>query len=732
MNTAGHCIFCESFSHWIEIIIRDEHNQPFDNIKGTLYAPNGIQKFPITVGEDPILIKNLAPGKVYIELDYEQWLNNAQKRAPFDGEKQNSPVDLWLNNNPTGYLETDRQLFNITVGDLAKKPISNPYIVEDEGKVYSDLSTRQKAGMLDELKLETDKSYFLKVRGSNYITLRFGMFFDGTGNNTYSSTWGLNEYENYYSKWKRIYDSNCSILAKKKSTSVTKIKTKELGIDCFKMPNSEFYKKSAVCNEPTNVQKLHDLYCSPENHTNYNKNDKKIEHAIYITGVGTENCDFVKSAEESNWGAGLGINKFGVNEKTERGMDLIIDFIKNEFVKIIDDSESVDIDGVGRFEFDVFGFSRGAAVARNFINYLFNKSSLKKSYEKPMWLALVNEELNKLGLPLASFFNIEENRSCEVMFAGIYDTVCSVANIFCGDFSNHNDYNPLVKLWVDPKRVRKLIHLTADPNIEVRWNFCLNKINEADNFKEYTLFGAHSDIGGGYIASPTLSKDDYYLPMYENKVIYEIKFNETKAIFTPPTYKNGTYNDVEDLPKSILMKYKDEIDEYVERECSSGWKKDNYVITLNSLKSPLPNQMNEYIYTLSLQRFVLVDGLLPRLYLRLMFGLAKYYDVPLDDNKGDIWKNKTAFKYYYVPDSYRHPDQPDLDYIQFGKICDSVLEMAKNGIVHPILESSEFLDALKDHNLIHHSSAEGLVNEPTYDKDKQCYHRKVFSCSKGQ
>lgn len=39
MSSTGahpHCQPCENLKHWIEIIVRDEHNQPFEGVSGVL------------------------------------------------------------------------------------------------------------------------------------------------------------------------------------------------------------------------------------------------------------------------------------------------------------------------------------------------------------------------------------------------------------------------------------------------------------------------------------------------------------------------------------------------------------------------------------------------------------------------------------------------------------------------------------------------------------------------
>lgn len=115
-----------------------------------------------------------------------------------------------------------------------------------------------------------------------------------------------------------------------------------------------------------------------------------------------------------------------------------------------------------------------------------------------------------------------------------------------------------------------------------------------------------------------------------------------------------------------------------------------------------------------------------------MFGLAQYYGVPMSDKDGTVWTNKNRYNLYYVPDNYKHPDLPELESLPFGNICHNVLEEAKNGKLYSVLKENKFLEDLKLHNLIHHSAAEGLVNEPTYDEDKERYYRACFSCKEGQ
>ncbi|EEW09148.1 conserved hypothetical protein [Vibrio mimicus VM573] len=195
-----HCQPCENLKHWIEIVVRDEHNQPFERVSGVLIDAMK-NKHPIELGSAPILIENLAPGPVEIQLDYDEWLKAAQDKSHPRNEEKNKPVEEFSSsysahkNGPIIYQE-------ITTGDLTKLP---------KAIILPTNHQKNKAGTL---KLFTDKTYILQVRAYKFITLRVGMFFDGTANNTYSAQWGKQQLENYYRKWKAKYDAECEINAK--------------------------------------------------------------------------------------------------------------------------------------------------------------------------------------------------------------------------------------------------------------------------------------------------------------------------------------------------------------------------------------------------------------------------------------------------------------------------------------------------------------------------------------
>lgn len=103
---------------------------------------------------------------------------------------------------------------------------------------------------------------------------------------------------------------------------------------------------------------------------------------------------------------------------------------------------------------DVYGFSRGAALARTFVN-------------------LVNMALRR------------HEPALSVRFVGVFDTVGSFG--MAGD-----DSDPGQNMYVDATDARGISHYTA--RHEHRQNFPLTVVTGVD--REYA--GVHSDVGGGY------------------------------------------------------------------------------------------------------------------------------------------------------------------------------------------------------------------------------------------
>ena len=151
-------------------------------------------------------------------------------------------------------------------------------------------------------------------------------------------------------------------------------------------------------------------------------------------------------------------------------------------------------DLVAKLTVNVFGFSRGAAAARNFI-YEISKEIVPAHYgsvsstsgaasfvpEKPAH--------GYLGFYLKKEkVKLNDNFVLEVCFAGLFDTVAK--------FLMYDDGGAEALNLDAVKNVKYILHLTALD--ERRSNFSLNKIPVSKTLIEKNLPGVHCDVGGSY------------------------------------------------------------------------------------------------------------------------------------------------------------------------------------------------------------------------------------------
>ena len=676
------CIPCEKMKYWIELMFVDEHNIPFKNISGRLTDASGTV-FIIQLTGKPVVMRSLASGPVSIVFDNATWLEESQQRTPLDSEPDNVTQRL----KALGHNNTAKKLITATTGDFVElestQTLPPKHIAEAEGEVH----------------LITNTSYVIKVKGFNYITLRVGLFFDGTGNNTYSSDWGIEQIKTFTPLWKSRFEI---------ASHNGRIPIKDLDDRCFQYPQDEKFRipienkpdesqcveiyevTGSAANEHTNIQKLFERYptiITP------NKKERIFYHSEYITGVGTGNSTDIAPADESLIGQGLGIGDYGVTQKAETGIQQLINdisFIK-QYIK--------DVDGIKKIELDIWGFSRGAAAARHFVNLVLEGKEGK--FATQIIKACQDNNIN-----FATNFNWQHNDSCEITFAGIFDTVAAITNFMTGDISPHNDKTGNVRLWLDPARVKHAVHLTASRKAEYRYNFCLNKFNPASNFIELEVPGCHSDIGGGYYASAAFDKG-YLLPLLENKCIKTLT-------------QRGRFFDFE--LKRTQKRFEDDLKQHQEKEVTMGWKAQNF--TVKSDITPLSGDQKQITSKLYYRR--VAHGELSRLYLRLMFGLASYYGVPLDDKNGSVWIKETS-------DNYNVPEF--IGSIPFGQYCETILKAAKDGEIDKIVKSlcnDKRLQDFMDNDLIHHSADGGIANHQFYKDDGSIALREIFECKQGQ
>ncbi|ASG01286.1 MULTISPECIES: T6SS phospholipase effector Tle1-like catalytic domain-containing protein [Vibrio] len=701
------CAPCENRTHWIEIIIRDEFNKPFEGITGTI-TDSAKHKFPVVLGEAPILLKTLAPGPVTLTLDAEQWLRESQGKLRTPNNEADPTLDFAKQYQD--HLGNSARFLNVTSGDLTE-------LTREQA-----LPVRHQKGQADACNLLTDKSYVLKVRGFNFITLRVGMFFDGTANNSYSAQWGKTQLENYYQTWKMKYKVDCDIISRKTGRLKNDIPATHLSSECFDYPKKDNFFISlfkndegeletvagSATNELTNVQKLFELYEKNQ----FSENRLAYSIAEYVTGIGTGNSTNIAPADESEiFGQGAGIGKYGVTAKVSTSIEQLSTSIIN-IKSVFAEADPNTVDGFNKLQFDVFGFSRGAAAARHFINVVLDG-------EQGEFAQAFSKACQKSGIPLAYGFDWSEadeaKASCEITFAGLFDTVASVVDLLSFDFSTHHD-NGDVRLWIDPQRVRRAVHLTADPSIECRYNFSLNHLNSVDSvdhFHEFVLPGAHSDIGGGYHSRLSYNNSDYFLPILEKKLV-----------------KRASRSFSDRWDKDRAEQYvRRKLSEYKQRDLATGWQESDYVEPEVEFIEQGKKEGGRVVGRLYIQRKV--EGELSRVYLRLMYGLAEYHGVPVADADGFLWQNPEEYLYIVKDFTFQPVERFSFSLEQFSQ---QILDMAKQGQYTKL--ESEF-DAkrkqeLMQLNLFHHSSDDSFALKPLWDKSQGCYKRASYPCEEGK
>lgn len=671
-------------SHWIEIRIVDEYNQPLDAVLGELTDASG-KVYPIRASRSAIYKRGISAGAVSLKFDNASWFKCVEQRKPnLTGD---DPVQSWLDDNPIGYRATPITRLNATAGDFV------------DLKPNQTLAERHHAGQADEIALEADNSYLVRIQGFNYISLRIGVFFDGTGNNTYNALWGKQKLDDYSAEWAAKYQQAQHKIAGEKNILPEDVSIKDLPDNCFSPPNEQY--RNSVANEVTNIQKLFELYLQHSEQISWLTEKSQYRDKIYITGIGTDNTPELDSpSNDVMLGIATGAGEYGVIGKVEYAINELQDRLEI----VLDDILSSAIpfmDGIGEIVFDVFGFSRGAAAARHFVNVISDGKSSALAQ-------IVSESLKKRQILIAAGFCWEHDY-WRAGFVGIFDTVASVIRGLTSsgiDISTHNTDNGGVRLWIDERFVDNVVHIVASPITEYRYDFSLNNLNTGSKkFKQCVVPGAHSDIGGGYY-SRNAFEDGFLLPLLENVLIDSV----SGSIPEDSAYQKST-------TVSFLLK---QLEKSKQREAANGWfigEQDKYY-TVNVKERNIGKRI-ELTAELRLRR--LVEGDLSRLYLRLMYGLAEHHGVAFNQKAINVWDNPDD-KYFRV--------QSAIGDLAFGAISELVLHYAKQGVIYPILLDKEFAKDLMRNNLIHHSSADTIGMKPNDIEGRLQYRRAEFKCVK--
>lgn len=196
----------------------------------------------------------------------------------------------------------------------------------------------------------------------------------------------------------------------------------------------------------------------------YNGEANKYHAKFYIEGIATADLKDDEDAKLDHKAAAYGAGgKVGIPEKVKKGVEQLITSIS-----------TFESQGqINRIIIDTFGFSRGAAAARNFVSKIIQES--------------FNKALSKKGI---SFKHID------IRMVGLFDTVSSYDPHASQTTFNPNFKNDVIELDLNAIRIAKRIfHLTAAD--EFRENFSLTPVKIAGGV-EFSLPGAHADIGGSY------------------------------------------------------------------------------------------------------------------------------------------------------------------------------------------------------------------------------------------
>jgi hypothetical protein len=280
------------------------------------------------------------------------------------------------------------------------------------------------------------------------ITIILGIFFDGTGNNAVNTENMLNACT---AKHYNLANSEAEGI-------ISKCAKDEFGFSGVGATSYTGYY--------TNVYWLNKLYLNQ-----LILDNREAQYSIYIDGIGTG-----AGKSDSSIGQGLGISDTGVVAKTDKAVSLIPQKLRHAVTVVKDELSAYDV-VIKKIQFDIFGFSRGAAATRHFANRVQSEDA-----------AIISAI--RAGMAGTTF---EGSPAGKNRFIGIFDTVAAIGTPTNG-LNPHNADTGDVNIILRPGVAEKVFHITAAN--ECRFNFALNSIKPA--WPELALPGVHSDIGGGY------------------------------------------------------------------------------------------------------------------------------------------------------------------------------------------------------------------------------------------
>jgi hypothetical protein len=369
------------------------------------------------------------------------------------------------------------------------------------------------------------------------VHFTIGMFFDGTGNNRFNS-------ESVY------YDK-----LNEKNLVYTKVPKEK------KLPNGVVIDSgSSYWNPYSNVVLLHDLYETiNEDGSVVGENKSVVKIKEYIQGIGT-----LRDSEDDFWGSALGEMERGIVGKVAEGCNQLAKSIKGTLGDDKEiGSLTFDVFGFSRgaasarhFCNEILGKQSIEDITESIFPGNPSDRSTKNDNIQPPKTSKIMKPIGrkyKLGLlgralqlqktqhelmyydkPMNSQAKnnadllkdiekhriaYENNAPVKIRFVGLFDTVVAqmiIKNHFGKKFDIANLILPSplklpfgigtlaellfdkVKQKIDHLPIQQVVHLIAQD--EWRANFASTKAGVGHNIFEIALRGAHSDIGGSYMA----------------------------------------------------------------------------------------------------------------------------------------------------------------------------------------------------------------------------------------
>ena len=289
--------------------------------------------------------------------------------------------------------------------------------------------------------------------------------------------------------------------------------------------------------------------------------------SLYVSGIGTT----TGAADTPFPGLTYGRGRTGVLGKADQAGAQLIECLRH-FVSL-DAAHRIT-----RLHLDIFGFSRGAAAARHFVNQV-------------------------ASIPFKTQFELAPDFECVIQFVGLFDTVAAMGGLEdLGDVGD--EVNPGLNLYLGPKCARQVVQLNARD--ELRRNFSLNRIAPQWPM-DVAVPGAHADVGGGY---PNEMQEQVFLTRWQSNLVSpSTSIKHTRAWkFTCAQLLAWQAEDLIDPldPDAVL--------EIRTHEQPEGSRED---------------PMKRVQAAVFMQRRV--QGQLSRVYLRIMHGLASENGVPFGE-----------------------------------------------------------------------------------------------------